>query len=178
MSDQTNHKLDTVIRLLRHLTEAEEEREYQIDNPDRRHPSPLLLAFREAHQAIAERISVLADHTAALVISSATISKGLERQMIDVTKIQTAVDRAEAGIESCLALLTTESEQVGALGVQVKSLSDQLAVAIAANDPAAQQAVQDSLDAMATRLNTEADKIDTAKNQIAQASTEPAAPPA
>ena len=82
--------------------------------------------------------------------------------MIDVSKIQAAADRANAGIESVLAVLA-------ALTAQVKDLSDKLAAAIAANDPAAQLAVQNQLDTLAAGLNAEADKI-------AAATAAPAAP--
>lgn len=80
------------------------------------------------------------------------LTNKVERMMIDVSKIQAAATRANAGIESVLAVLT-------ALTGQVKDLSKQLADAIAANDPVAQKAVQDQLDALAVGLDTESDKI-------------------
>lgn len=80
------------------------------------------------------------------------INNKVERLMIDVSKIQAAVDRSKAGVDSVLALLAS-------LVSQVKDLSKQLADAIAAADPAAQKAVQDQLDKLATDLNTESDAI-------------------
>jgi Skp family chaperone for outer membrane proteins len=65
----------------------------------------------------------------------------LDRLTADVAAIKT-VDA------SILALFA-------AFVVQIKDLRDQLAAAIAASDPAAQQAVQDKLDALATDLETE-----------------------
>lgn len=92
------------------------------------------------------------------VLLRATVSKlnllnsKMEALMIDVTKITAAATRANAGIESVLAVLAEQSRQL-------KDLSAQLAAAIAANDPAAQKAVQDQLDALAAGLDTESDKI-------------------
>lgn len=80
------------------------------------------------------------------------ITANQEKIMIDVAKIKAAADRANAGIESVLAVLAS-------LTAQVKTLSEQLAAAIAAEDPAAQQAVQADLDKLAEGLNAEADKI-------------------
>ncbi len=76
----------------------------------------------------------------------------VEKLMIDVSKIQAAVDRSKAGVDSVLALLSS-------LVAQVKDLSAQLATAIAAADPAAQQVVQEQLDKLANDLNAESDAI-------------------
>lgn len=78
--------------------------------------------------------------------------------MIDVSKIQAAVDRSKAGQDSVIALL-------GTLVGQVKDLAKQLADAIAASDPAAQQVVQDQLNKLANDLNAETDALAAASTQ-------------
>lgn len=80
------------------------------------------------------------------------LTRTVEKMMIDVSKIKAAADRANAGIESVLAVLM-------ALTGQVKDLSKQLADAIAANDPVAQKAVQDQLNTLAVGLDVESDRI-------------------
>jgi hypothetical protein len=79
----------------------------------------------------------------------------MEKLMIDVSKIHDAAVRTEAGVDSILAAFAV-------LTAQVKDLSKQLADAIAAADPVAQQAVQTQLDTLATDLNAKADAIATA----------------
>lgn len=72
--------------------------------------------------------------------------------MIDISKIRVAAERANAGIESVLAVLQEQASQA-------KSLSEQLAAAVASADPVAQAAVQDELDKLAEGLTHEADRI-------------------
>lgn len=70
---------------------------------------------------------------------------------VDVTRITAAASRANAGIESVLAILAETRSQLLAAN---KALAD----AIAANDPAATAAAQKALDDLAAGLETEADK--------------------
>lgn len=115
----------------------------QLGTPDARTPSPIIRIMQTAFEAVHRR---------------------LDKIMIDVSKITAATQRANAGIESVLAAL-------GEASTQIAALAKQLADAIAASDPAAQQQVQTDLDALADGLNAEADKI-------AAATTKPADPSA
>lgn len=80
------------------------------------------------------------------------LHRNLETIMIDVAKTKSAEARAVAGIELLLKLATDNA-------AQMKSLSEQLAAANAANDPVAQAAVQADLDKAADELSAEVDKI-------------------
>lgn len=136
-----NRKLDGLAETLRWLVERDEHR--QLGTPDARTPSPIIRILQTAFEAVNRR---------------------LDKLMIDVAKITAAAQRANAGIDSVLAVL-------GEATTQIAALSKQLADAIAAADPAAQQAVQTQLDTLADGLNAEADKI-------AAATTKPADPSA
>lgn len=86
------------------------------------------------------------------------LNNKVEKLMIDVSKIQLAVDRSKAGQDSVIALL-------GTLVGQIKDLSKQLADAIAAADPVAQEKVQAQLDTLAADLDSETGKLAAASTQ-------------
>lgn len=90
----------------------------------------------------------------------------IDQMAIDVAKITASVARIKTVDDSLLALVTQ-------LGSGIKDLSAQLKAAIDANDPAAQAAVQASLDALASDLDTKSDEI-----QRAVVENTPAAPSA
>lgn len=92
----------------------------------------------------------------------ARIERALAVAIIDISKIKAAAERAEAGFDSVMAVLRE-------VRAQQKALADKLAEAIAAQDPAAIQAIQTELDKSAGELD---DKVATA---IAEATTQPPA---
>jgi hypothetical protein len=77
------------------------------------------------------------------------INRKFDQMTISIDRIARDVTNLKTIDASILAL-------VAAFVVQIKDLRDQLAAALAANDPVAQQAVQDKLDALATDLEGEA----------------------
>jgi len=77
------------------------------------------------------------------------INRKFDEMTISINRIARDVTNLKTIDASILAL-------VAAFVVQIKDLRDQLAAAIAASDPAAQQEVQDKLDALATDLESEA----------------------
>lgn len=79
-------------------------------------------------------------------------TRTLGKIMVDISKIKAAEERAVAGIERLLVVSAEHS-------AQLKALAEQLAVAIAANDPVAQAAVQADLDKAADDLDVEVAKI-------------------
>jgi hypothetical protein len=93
---------------------------------------------------------------------------------IELREMMALVLRTERRMESEMALDFTKMIAAAAaqstvtngvlqtlqdLGAKVTDLSAQLAAALAANDPVAAQAVQDQLDALATGIQTNDDKI-------------------
>ena len=76
------------------------------------------------------------------------LNRKFDKMAIDFTRLIADVETTKTVDAAILAL-------VQSLVGQIKDLSAQLAAAIAANDPAAQQAVQDQLDALASTLEVQ-----------------------
>lgn len=75
-----------------------------------------------------------------------------EQEMIDLDLLTAEVSNNSSVINSGVTALQT-------IAAEIQSLKDQLAAAIAANDPAAQAELQAKLDSFATELHTKAESL-------------------
>lgn len=78
-----------------------------------------------------------------------------EKIMTDTSKLQASAAVLEAKVDGLLVVLGTTS-------ATLKTVSEQLAAANAANDPAAQKAAQEAIDAVVAGLDAESAKVDAA----------------
>jgi N-acetylglucosamine kinase-like BadF-type ATPase len=81
------------------------------------------------------------------------IARKVNQMAIDTSKLVASAARLEADVDTLLT--ASDNAQV-----QLKTISQQLADAIAANDPAALKAVQDAIDGVAAGLDAEAAKVE------------------
>lgn len=94
----------------------------------------------------------MSDVTGKLDLILKTEQRTETEMALDFTKMTAAAAKQVGVTNSVLQIL-------GDLQAHVADLATQLAAAIAANDPAAQQAVQDQLDALATGFDNNDDKL-------------------